>query len=108
VFSGPVLAGNPSFVQGLYLTGLLVAEGTYSPSNVPVLSDTSGTNIYLQNVLYAAANEAYVDGGYTPSAATPAFFGETLGVPEPASVGLIGVGAMGLLARRRRRELRKT
>jgi len=87
---------------------LLVADGSYSPSNVPFLSDSGGTNVYLTNSLYAAAGEPYTNG-YTPSGTVATvLFGETLGVPEPASVGLIGVGAMGLLARRRRRELRKT
>jgi hypothetical protein len=110
VFSGPVLAVNPNSNGHLYLTSLLVAEGTYS-STLPTLLDTGSTVPYLENELYAAPGEAYsAGGGYTSSSPAVVLFTETLGtsaVPEPASLGLLTVGAMGLLARRRRRHAQK-
>jgi hypothetical protein len=101
LFSGPSLAPNPSFLFGNYLTGLLVADGTYANGSLPMLS-ASG-DLLNQNILFTNPYEAYNDG-FQGEVAALTFMTETLGVPEPASVGLIGVGAMALLARRRRRQ----
>jgi len=107
VFSGPQLTSNPQFPFGPYLTGLLIGQGTYVPGNLPSLYEVGGSSVALANGEFEAANETYNNGYDAVSEVSQAFFGETLGVPEPTSVGLIGVGAMGLLARRRRREVRK-
>jgi len=109
-FSGPVTAVNPNSSGNLYLTSLLVGEGTFTTS-LPSLYEVGASTVDLSNGLYTSSNETYNNGYSGVSSVAVAYFTETLGtsspVPEPASLGLLTVGAMGLLARRRRRHAPK-
>jgi hypothetical protein len=101
-YAGP---GTVRFGPNLFLTGLLVADGQYSGS-VPTINLTNSTTGLLQ-----AYDEPFdtMARGYDGAGASTqlALITQTLGVPEPASVGLFGLGAMGLLGRRRRRDAAK-
>jgi len=100
-FSGP---GTFTYLTSTYLKGLLIADGKFS-GTIPSIADTSTTG------LLAAYDEPYSStvGGWAGAGSSTQLelITQTLGtgVPEPASVGMLGIGAMGLLARRRRRGL---
>jgi hypothetical protein len=84
----PYVWGNP----------VLIADGTYTGNagTISALGDPA-TSALLPAVLPA-------DGGNItstpPDAVTPG--NAVIGVPEPGTIGLIGIAALGLLARRRR------
>jgi hypothetical protein len=101
-------AGPGTFTYGAqtYLNGLLIADGQFT-GTAPSINLASSTTGLLE-----AYGEAYdtTAKGYDGAGASTvlALITQTLGgapVPEPASVGMLGIGAMGLLARRRRRGL---
>jgi hypothetical protein len=99
-FAGP---GTVAFGANTYLTGTLVADGQYVVGGpTPTLDLGNSTTGLL-----AAYDEQMSGGGYTGAGSSTVLveIDQTLGVPEPASVGLFGLGAMGLLSRRRRKQL---
>lgn len=57
----------------------------------------------LQGNEWNADGATYSAATVDPTAQTSSFAVDIVAVPEPASIGLIGIGSFGLLARRRRR-----
>jgi hypothetical protein len=103
-FAGPVV-NSTTYAPNTFITGLLIASGSYSGSlpSIDMVNSTTG--------LLAAYDEPYSStvGGWMGAGSSTQLelLTQTLGVPEPASVGLFGLGAMGLLGRRRRRDAAK-
>jgi hypothetical protein len=98
-------AGPGTFTYGgnTYLGGLLVADGKYVTGTPPTINTVTSTVGLL-----AAYDESYNGvGGFAGagSSTVVAALTQTLtdSAPEPGSLGLISAGAVGLLARRRRR-----
>jgi hypothetical protein len=89
LFMGAVLS-----LRRRTVTAMLRAVGPLDYENVP-LGDVRMLTAAQSRWLLAASK------GLTP--AQIAAFEARVGVPEPASPGLLGAGAIGLLSRRRRR-----
>jgi hypothetical protein len=104
-YSSPY-AGPGTFTYGgnTYLKSLLVADGQYVTGVPPTINTTASTVGLL-----AAYDESFDTNasGYdgAGSSTVVAALTQTLtdSAPEPGSLGLISAGAVGLLARRRRR-----
>jgi hypothetical protein len=104
-YSAPYTApGTFTYGGNTYLKSLLVADGQYVTGTPPTINTASSTVGLL-----AAYDETYdttakgYDGAGSSTVLTVVTQTLTSSVPEPASLGLLTVGAMGLLARRRRR-----
>jgi PEP-CTERM motif len=87
-------------------TGLIATTDPSNPNWVDLtVSGSNGIYTYVDETGY---NGAIPDNAFTDLVDAPtneAFYGIATAVPEPASVGLIALGAMGLLARRRARKV---
>ena len=88
--------GEPAeFITGDSITFLITGDGITADDFNPTISGgTYGSAAYLDDG----------DSGWVAGTATTSTYTGT-GVPEPASLGLLSVGALGLLVRRRRRAL---
>lgn len=77
----------------------VIAASTQT-ANRSVISDSAGANI-LSNVTAVRFDFGVVENAYTGTAEL-VVTGAAVPVPEPASLGVLAVGALGLVARRRR------
>ncbi|HTK78376.1 MAG TPA: PEP-CTERM sorting domain-containing protein, partial [Gemmataceae bacterium] len=85
-----------------------IVRSAFSPTLGPTDVFDLG-NVYTAGTAFQTAlNDLELDGNKTGG---PAFFYDFIdgssATPEPASIGLLGIGAFGLLARRRRRIAQK-
>ena len=82
--------------QPTYGAPLQLITGTYSPGYTPAFAFSSGLNS-------DGANVFVTNSGYATETATLSYTTTTLSIPEPASIGLLGIGGIFLGLRRRRR-----
>jgi hypothetical protein len=82
--------GNPT--QASYKAVLEIAKGTFS-----------GLAPSFSNQANDTANDFVNNSGASTEPTSLAFSTNTLSTPEPGSLSLLGIGAMGMLARRKRR-----
>jgi hypothetical protein len=100
-YAGP---GTFTFDGKTYLDGLLVADGQYVTGTPPSinLADSLTGLLMSYDEPFDTIAKGYDGAG---SSTAQVVITQTLRVPEPAGVGLLGIGAVGLMARRRRRTL---
>lgn len=98
---GPVrLNMNVSFGPGNHLTGHIYAFNF--DSQFGMTTDLAKSPHFM---IYAAESDAGMNGcGWASAGQTPCYgaTGQIRRIPEPASVALLGLGAVGLIATRRR------
>lgn len=95
VFNGASFSGNITAQFELYLSGNLVAtSGSINLSSTPTFL-ASGYSGMVDEVRLLVSQGSFVMDDVT--------FDEKSAVPEPTTIGLVGLGLAGLLARRLRR-----
>jgi len=100
--SGLTVTGNPALTANSFGNDVNTARPAYTA----VTADLTGAQ--FQNIQSAVNGLTFRVYAYSPAAGSSLDFDNitingTATVPEPASAGVLGLAAMGLLARRRRR-----